>query len=278
MKNLSETKILIVEDDTFLRRSLSRFISQKGYSTLEAENGLEALKIFKNETPALVLTDIRMPVMDGLNLLDELTAESPHTPVIILSGMTDNNDILAALRQGAWDYITKPVNDVAFLMDRIEKALVKAQTASVHLGLAEESFSDENSKYKDELTKRKKLERQIANAQQEWQRTTDAISDPIALLDKNHNLLRTNTSMAKLFDKSPHEIVDQTRYLSTGGFDNQEKAVIDFKTLLIGQKLTGRFYDEGSQAHYEVTMTPYYGSDDITIIGCIYLARVVQNR
>lgn len=278
MKDVSETKILVVEDDALLRRSVSRFISQRGYNVLEAENGYEALKIFKKENPALVLTDIRMPVMNGLDLLDKLTTESPEIPVIIFSGATEDQDVKDALRMGALDFIAKPIKKVDILIDKIEKALVKAQTLQGTRGLTGKSVSDESVHYEDELKQRKILEKQIAHAKLEWERTADAISEPIALLDKWHFLTRVNKAMARIFDKIPQEIVGTKKFLSTDGFDNPQQAVIDFELLSGGRKLAGKFTDQRLQASYEVKLTPYYDRDDTTVIGCVYIAREVKDR
>lgn len=274
----TETKILVVEDDALLRRSVSRFISQRGYSVLEAENGYEALKIFKKENPALVLTDIRMPIMNGLDLLDALTTESPQTPVIIFSGAVDDQDVKDALRMGALDFIAKPIKKVDFLMDKIEKALVKAQTVHGSRDLTGNVDPDEKVTYEEELKKRKILEKQIAHAKLEWERTADAISEPIALLDKWHFLTRVNKSMARIFDKIPKEIIGTKKFLSTDGFDNPYQAAIDFEALLCGRKLTGRFTDQRLQTSYEVSLTPYYDRDDVTVVGCVYIAREITER
>ena len=225
MSDVSQTKILVVVDDALLRKSVSRFIGQKGYEVFESENGYEALKIFKKEKPALVLTDIRMPVMDGLDLLDELTEESPQTPVIIFSDTSSDSEIQEALAMGAWDYIAKPIKKVEFLLEKIEKVLVQAQKEyGKTQNLDEETILVRNSRYEQELKKRKKLEKQIAHAKLEWERTLDALTEPIALMDTNHFLTRVNQSMAQIFSTLPREIVGTKKFLSTQGFDNPEQA------------------------------------------------------
>ncbi|MCF8055324.1 MAG: response regulator [Desulfocapsa sp.] len=127
MENNNKTKILIAEDDKILRKTVAWFIAQNDYIPLEAEDGHEALKIFRQVRPALILTDLQMPVMSGFALLQAVSIESPRTPVIIFSGAGEKHDVISALRYGAVDYISKPVEDADFLMDRIEKALLKAQ-------------------------------------------------------------------------------------------------------------------------------------------------------
>jgi DNA-binding NtrC family response regulator len=127
MRSLKETKILVVEDDTFLRTAISRCINQYGFIPLEAANGQDGLSVFRNEHPQLILTDLRMPVMSGFELLWEVAKESPETPVIIFSGMWQRQNIDEALRCGAIDYIIKPVEADFMLINKIEKALLMAK-------------------------------------------------------------------------------------------------------------------------------------------------------
>lgn len=272
----SETRILIVEDDALLRKSVARFIGQRGYTVFEAENGYAALKIFKKEEPALVITDIRMPVMDGLTLLEELTAESPRTPVIIFSGALTEADVNEAMKMGAWDFIGKPIKKVDYMMDKIEKALVQAQKGFSPLLRQMDTDQEKNTPFELELRKRKKLEKQIAHAKMEWERTADAIAEPIALMDANHFLTRVNRSMAQLFNKMPKDIVGTKKYLSTNGFDNQEQAEKDFAALKGGERVQGKFKDTKLGVTYEVNLHPYYDRDEITVIGCVYIARDIS--
>lgn len=79
--------ILHAEDDPLLRHSTSADLHNFGFQTLEAENGLQAWELFQQERPDLVLTNLRMPVMDGFELLTRVITASPDTPVIILSGV-----------------------------------------------------------------------------------------------------------------------------------------------------------------------------------------------
>lgn len=278
MQELSETKILIAEDDDFLRRSVARFIKQKGYTTLEAANGQEALAMFRREQPALVLTDLRMPIMDGFDLLDEIIMESPKTPVIIFSGVGAKQEIITALRSGAWDYITKPIEDIDFLMERIEKALVQAQMTYGYNETIEKALRKTNEALKKELEAKAKLEKMIIHAKREWERTVDTLGEMIALVDRTHCLVRVNKAMAALLGKGPAEVVGKTYYLSTMGFDNKEMAEADMLALLAGVSQKGSFYDQRRQAQFEVNLTPYLDNDEKTIIGFVFIARDVTDR
>ena len=119
--------VLHAEDDPLLRRSTAMYLNNLGFRSLEAENGLEAWKIFQQERPDLVFTDLRMPVMDGFELLTRIIAESPDTPIIIFSGVGSMVDVIEALRLGAWDYLTKPIIELGVLFHATNKALERSR-------------------------------------------------------------------------------------------------------------------------------------------------------
>jgi DNA-binding response OmpR family regulator len=278
MQETAETKILIAEDDEFLRKSIAKFIKLKGYTTLEAENGHKALALFRKEQPALILTDLSMPVMDGFGLLEEIIMESPKTPVIIFSGVGAKEEIITALRSGAWDYITKPIEDIDFLMNRIERALVQSQMTYGYHETMEHALRKTNEALKKELDARLKLEKMIIHAKREWERMADSLTEMIALLDRRHCVVRANKAMAGMLDKVPAEMIGGTYYLSTQGFDDREGAVQDMLAVLAGVPQKGSFFDDRLQAQFEVNLTPYFDIDENTIIGSVYIARDVTGR
>ena len=278
MQEPAETKILIAEDDEFLRRSIAKFIKQKGYTTLEAENGHQALSLFRKEQPALILTDLRMPVMDGFDLLDEITMESPQTPVIIFSGAGAKEEIITALRSGAWDYITKPIDDIDFLMNRIERALMQAQMTYGYNETMENALRKTNDALKKELEAKLRLEKMLIHAKREWERTVDSLAEMIALLDRRHCIIRVNKAMARMLGKVPAEVVGRTYYLSTQGFDNKDMAEQDTLAVLASTPQQGSFFDDRLQTQYEVNLTPYYDIDEKTIVGSVYIARDITGR
>ena len=108
--------ILIVDDEEIIRDSFSAFLSDYGYRVLGAENGRLGLEIFEQQSPDAVILDLRMPEMDGLEVLETLKQKSPDTPVLVISGGASINDAVAALRLGAWDYILKPLKSLDILV------------------------------------------------------------------------------------------------------------------------------------------------------------------
>lgn len=108
-----DRKLLIVDDEEGIRKVMGIFLADMGYEVHSAENGEEALRIFSEVKPPIVLTDIKMPGMDGIELLKRLKSESPDTEVIMITGHGDINLAIRSLKFEATDFITKPVNDEA---------------------------------------------------------------------------------------------------------------------------------------------------------------------
>ena len=101
--------ILIVDDEEIIRESLSFILSKEGYSVQEAGNGKIALEMVKENSFDLILTDLEMPEMKGIELLEQVTRIGPETMVVIITAYGSIDTAIAALRQGAVDYILKPV-------------------------------------------------------------------------------------------------------------------------------------------------------------------------
>jgi signal transduction histidine kinase len=115
-------KILLVDDEKDIREVLVLPLADLGYHIFEAENGAEALRLFKEIQPPIVLTDIKMPGIDGIELLQKIKHENPETEVIMITGHGDMDLAIKSLKYEATDFITKPIN-----VDALEIALKRAQ-------------------------------------------------------------------------------------------------------------------------------------------------------
>lgn len=102
--------ILIADDSADIRNTVSRFLRRKGYATLTARDGVEALGLIESAAIDLVLTDLRMPGLDGLAVLERIRASKPDLPVVILTAWPTVDATVRALRLGARDFLTKPVS------------------------------------------------------------------------------------------------------------------------------------------------------------------------
>ncbi len=102
--------ILVVDDELLIRDLLYDFFSGRGWHISVAESGQKALKILQDKKVDLVLTDLRMPEMDGLTLTGRLREDHPGLPVVIMTGYPSVDSAVSALRSRVADYVTKPFN------------------------------------------------------------------------------------------------------------------------------------------------------------------------
>ena len=107
---MTEKKVLVVDDEPLFCEMVSKFLVGKGYSVVEAYGGEEAITIYSEDRPDLVVLDVRMPGKDGLETLQELRASDPEASVIMVTAVLDDEVVGQAMADGALDYITKPLN------------------------------------------------------------------------------------------------------------------------------------------------------------------------
>jgi phosphoserine phosphatase RsbU/P len=118
-----DVPVLIIDDDAAVRRVFRRVLEHAGCSVLEAASGRIGLALCREHEPGLVLVDLRMPEMGGLEVLTALVAEHPETPVIVVSGHGTMTDAVQALRRGAWDFVSKPLPDNEILVHAVRRGL-----------------------------------------------------------------------------------------------------------------------------------------------------------
>ncbi|MNX14515.1 putative transcriptional regulatory protein NarL [compost metagenome] len=127
-----KVKILVVEDDPDQRQILRIWLTQSGYTVMTAKDGLEGLSLAQRHVFDIVLTDLKLPGLNGLQLLNLIKDHDPSVVVIFLSGQGTMEDAIAALREGrAYDFIQKPLLNFRQLNLVIEKALMKRQAAQL---------------------------------------------------------------------------------------------------------------------------------------------------
>ncbi|MFK1477642.1 two-component system response regulator RssB [Pseudomonas aeruginosa] len=138
MHKVSAT-LLIIDDDEVVRESLAAYLEDSNFKVLQALNGLQGLQIFESEQPDLVICELRMPQIDGLELIRRIRQTASETPIIVLSGAGVMSDAVEALRLGAADYLIKPLEDLAVLEHSVRRALDRAY------------LRVENQRYRDKL-------------------------------------------------------------------------------------------------------------------------------
>jgi len=138
-KDRSQIRVLVIEDEVYLRECISDFLELVGFSAIQAANGREGIELFGRHEPDVIITDIRMPEMDGFDILKFIQNYSADTPVIVVSGTNSLDDVAQCIKLGAWDYIIKPVYDYGVVEMSIMRVLEKKQLV------------EENKRYREYL-------------------------------------------------------------------------------------------------------------------------------
>lgn len=144
-------ELLIIDDDVSFCRLLERFLMQKSYRVQTAFSGGEALKKINSGHFDLVMTDLRLPDTDGLELLVKIKTKMPQTPVILMTGYSEVNTAVRAMKNGAFDYVSKPLNreEVLLIIEQALKAATespKTQNASPEPPVVEPQLSEPSQK------------------------------------------------------------------------------------------------------------------------------------
>jgi len=140
-------KILLIDDEEGIRTVLGITLADYGYEVLKAGSGGEALRLFRDQKPGIVLTDIKMPGMDGIQVLRKIKEESPDTEVIMITGHGDIELAIQSLKCDATDFITKPIND-----DALEIALKRANE-KIYLKTKMREYTENLERLVEEKTK-----------------------------------------------------------------------------------------------------------------------------
>jgi two-component system NtrC family sensor kinase len=187
-------KILIVDDEEIIVKLLSMSLRSDGYETFSAFSGEQGLEVFKSESPDIVVTDIKMPGMDGLELLEKIKEIDADTEVIIVTGHGDIDSTIIALQHGASDFINKPVRDEALAI-----ALERAKT-KIHIREKLEEYT-------------KNLEYKIAEATEEVRRKSNfqkllihSSHDAIVAFDNDWKIVVFNPEAARIFGENRADV------------------------------------------------------------------------
>jgi len=220
-------KIITIDDERAVRRSLKAFLEDSGFDVLEAENGREGIRLIQEESPDLVLCDLRMPEVDGLEVVKYVSENLPDLPIIIVSGTGVIGDAVEAVRLGAWDYVLKPVEDMEALEQIILRALDRAgliqenrlykqhlvdevnrQTAEIRSQA--EQLSRINDALRGEIRERERAERVLAENERQYRELVSNLQEGLGSVDANEVFTYCNPAMAHIFELEPNELIGRT--------------------------------------------------------------------
>jgi two-component system, sensor histidine kinase and response regulator len=192
--NSEKHRVLCIEDDLVIRTSILTYLEDEGYEVFGAADGAEGLQQFRTLHPQVVLSDIRMPKMDGLAVLKTIKAESPGTEVIVISGTGSDEDLVNCINNGAFRYFRKPANLIE----------IAAEVKSA-LELTDLRLKDKKQKeYLEELITDRTL--QLRVSQERYQAVFDSLNI-VYICDFNWNFIDANEAALDVMGYAKEEII-----------------------------------------------------------------------
>ena len=197
---MNEKKLLLIDDEEAIVRVLSISLKSDGYNVIPAHSGQEGLELFEKNIPPIVLTDIKMPGMDGLELLRRIKNTNPDTEVIVITGHGDMDSAIEALRYGASDFINKPVRDEAL---------------AIALKRAREKIAIRNqlTAYTNDLEHMCQIATEEVRRKSDFQdKLITSSNDGIVATDENGDIVTFNPGAEMIFGYSRLEVVRKMKF------------------------------------------------------------------
>ena len=205
--------ILTIDDEENIRDSFRMFLEDYDYRIIEAKNGREGLEIFAQEAPDLVICDLRMPEVDGLEVIEKITKESPDTPIIVVSGTGIIGDAIEAIRCGAWNYLLKPIQDMPVLLHAINQALERSRLI-VENRAYQEHLEEEVTKRTQALQKAVKDLNQsntkLKNSEQKYRVIFDNLQDVYLEMHLDGKITEISPSISHISQYGREDILDKS--------------------------------------------------------------------
>ena len=189
------SKVLVVDDEREVLDFMVEGLSLAGYHVLPARDGQEALRIFEREHPALIITDLSMPGMDGLELAKAVKAVSPQTEILILTAHSNMASAIEALRNGVVDYLLKPIS-VTELELSVKRALERSRLVEENRGLVR--------KLEDRIQVQTEA---LSTSQRRTLAVFNSISDAVVIVNREFIILDANEGAATLSGVPAAELV-----------------------------------------------------------------------
>ena len=249
---MRQETILIIDDEITILESLSSYLSDEGYRVFTAEDGDVGLDIYFREAIDIVLTDLRMPVMDGIEVMTTIHQHNPDVPMVVVSGAGKKQDVIKALQMGAKDYITKPITDLDMISHVIKKALENR-----YLIL-------ENRRY------RRRLEKSEAR----YRTITEQIAEGVFTMDAVENLTFANPAFCRMLGYSKAELttMNLVDLATRDSFTNINQKALSIQKGLISRYEIQLVNKNGTRVHVELACSPMH-DDSNQYSGAIALAR-----
>jgi len=201
LEDNSNYTILTIDDESYIRQSIKSYLEDYGFNVFEAENGKKGIEVFNNHMPDLVVLDLRMPEMDGLQVLKVLKSQDPDIPLVVASGTGNITSVVDALRLGASDYILKPIADMTVLYHSIKKCLKEHQ------------LKKENRAYQEQLEKLvEERTHALRQSEQSYKAVFECSGTATIILEPDDTIAMVNSRFTELVGMASHEIEGEKKW------------------------------------------------------------------
>lgn len=143
--------IALIEDDPVFQSVVRQYLEKNGYDVCCADNGIEGIEVCRTQCPDIVLCDLKLPDIDGLEVIEQLLKVCTHIPIIVISASEKMSDIREAVRLGAWDYLVKPIQSLDIIENAVEHCLRRYQLEETYLHDVWELDAHIDILYQDDL-------------------------------------------------------------------------------------------------------------------------------
>lgn len=224
--------VLCIDDEEYFRYNICDFLEDSGYTVFNAENGKDGLESFYRHRPDIILLDLQMPDIGGLQVLSEVTRASSDTAVIVISGRGGMQDVIEALRLGAWNFLTKPIRDLAFLGHAVDQCLEKLRLLReniAHKENLERTVFERTRQLQDEIAERIRIESALRESEEQYRTAIEHSNDGVAVT-QNLCIKYVNQQFVNIFGYEKSEDVLE-KSISQVVHPDDRKRVLDLEAL-----------------------------------------------
>jgi len=257
--------LLTIDDEESLRSSVAAFFEDSGFTVLQACDGRDGLEMIRAHSPDVVVTDLRMPNVDGLGVVDAVRLLDDNLPIIVLSGAGLLADAVEALRRGAWDYLPKPLADLAELELVVTRCLERAR-------LAEESRNYHENL--EALVKERAVElRKLSTA-------VEQSANSVVITDANGVIEYVNPKFTAVSGYSREEAIGQTPRILNSGKQSDSYYADLWATISSGREWRGEICNNSKDGrrYWELSSIAPVKDESGTIINYVSIKEDISGR
>ncbi|MBI9100169.1 MAG: hybrid sensor histidine kinase/response regulator [Spirochaetaceae bacterium] len=225
-------KILIIDDDSIVRESIADFFEDSGYEVLQCTNGKDGIDTIRKEDPTVILCDLHMPGISGLEVIDIVKKEYPEMPLIVVSGNGVIKDAIEAVSRGAWNYVMKPIYDLAELELSVNMVIEKADLVRNNRLYKEGLEIEVEKRTKELFDLNTDLEKRVKERTAELESSIKVIKEAQAKLVQSEKM----AALGGLVAGVAHEINTPVGVGITAA-SHMETATKDFEKLFVSQQM-----------------------------------------